>query len=46
MVVVPEARAEEAVARAEEAAGAENEVRGAILSGMDPREAYLKFGKF
>lgn len=46
VVVVPEARAEEAVAKAEEAAGAENKVRDAILSGMDPREAYLKFGKF
>lgn len=46
VVVVPEARAEEAVAAAEEAAGAENKVRSAILSGMDPREAYLKFSKF
>jgi hypothetical protein len=24
----------------------ENKVRSAILGGMDPQEAYLKFGKF
>ena len=26
--------------------GHENKVRSAILSGMDPQQAYLKFGKF
>jgi len=46
VVVVPEARAEEVVAKAEEAAGAENRIRDAILAGTDPRDAYLKYGKF
>lgn len=45
-VVVPREHAETVVERAEAAVAAENKVRGAILSGMDPREAYLAFGKF
>ena len=28
------------------AMGTENQIRTAILGGMDPQEAYLKFGKF
>ncbi|MBX9909511.1 MAG: RraA family protein [Beijerinckiaceae bacterium] len=36
----------EVLDKAEVAIGAENKVRSAILSGMDPQEAYLKFGKF
>jgi 4-hydroxy-4-methyl-2-oxoglutarate aldolase len=46
MVILPEARAEEIVAAAETAIGTENLVRKAILEGMDPQEAYLKYGKF
>ena len=45
-VVVPREHAETVVDLAEAAVAAENKVRGAILSGMDPREAYLVFGKF
>lgn len=46
VVIVPRIHAETVVERAEAAVAAENKVRGAILSGMDPREAYLAFGKF
>ena len=46
VVIVPRVHAETVVERAEAAVAAENKVRGAILSGMDPREAYLAFGKF
>jgi regulator of RNase E activity RraA len=46
MVIVPKARAEEIVAAAETAINTENLVREAILAGVDPQEAYLKYGKF
>jgi regulator of RNase E activity RraA len=46
MVILPQARAEEIVAAAETAIGTENLVRKAILEGVDPQEAYLKYGKF
>ena len=46
MVILPEDRAEEIVAAAEAAIGTENLVRKAILEGVDPQEAYLKYGKF
>lgn len=46
MVILPEAQAEEIVAKAEAAIGTENLVRKAILEGVDPQEAYLKYGKF
>jgi len=46
LVRVPRARAEEIVAAAEAALATENEVRKAILSGMDPQEAYRRYGKF
>ena len=36
----------EVVRRAEEVVGTENLLRKAILNGMDPQQAYLKFGKF
>ncbi len=45
-VVIPQAVAEAAVARTEEVVGTENAVRSAILGGMDPQAAYLKYGKF
>jgi hypothetical protein len=38
--------AEETVRNTEDVMKTENRVRTAILSGMDPQEAYLKFGKF
>jgi 4-hydroxy-4-methyl-2-oxoglutarate aldolase len=46
MVILPKDRAEEIVAAAETAIATENRVRKAILAGVDPQEAYLKYGKF
>ena len=46
VVVVPRAVAEEAVTRTEQVVHTENKVRSAILGGMDPVAAYLKYGKF
>jgi 4-hydroxy-4-methyl-2-oxoglutarate aldolase len=46
MVILPAARADEIVAAAETAITTENLVRKAILQGVDPQEAYLKYGKF
>jgi regulator of RNase E activity RraA len=46
VVVIPAAMVEEAVSKTEEVLQTENKVRTAILAGMDPQEAYLKFGKF
>src|SRR5581483_4297109 len=46
VVVIPGAVATEAVARTEEVVSTENQVRSAILQGMDPQQAYLKYGKF
>jgi regulator of RNase E activity RraA len=46
VVVIPAAVAEEAVAKTEQVVLTENKVRAAILGGMDPVEAYLKYGKF
>lgn len=46
IVIVPAARVEEVVAAAETAIGTENLIRNAILEGVDPQEAYLKYGKF
>jgi 4-hydroxy-4-methyl-2-oxoglutarate aldolase len=45
-VILPRHRAEETVAAAEAAIGTENLVRKAILEGIDPQEAYLRYGKF
>jgi len=46
LIRVPAARVEEVVAAAEQAIATESQVRKAILSGMDPQQAYLRFGKF
>ncbi len=46
VVRIPAAQATEIVDRAETAIGTENQVRTAILGGMDPQEAYRRFGKF
>ena len=46
IVIVPRAAAAEAVTRAEAVAQTENIMRKAILDGMDPQAAYLKYGKF
>ena len=46
IVHIPSALAEEAVARTEAVMHTENQVRTAILAGMDPQEAYKRYGKF
>jgi regulator of RNase E activity RraA len=46
VLVIPGAIAAEVVEKTEVAIGTESAVRKAILEGVDPREAYLRFGKF
>jgi regulator of RNase E activity RraA len=46
IVMLPRARALEIVEAAEAAAKVENRVRTSILSGVDPEQAYLEYGKF
>ena len=46
VVRVPKALIGAVIIKAEEAEQAENKVRSAILSGVDPQEAYRRFGKF
>jgi 4-hydroxy-4-methyl-2-oxoglutarate aldolase len=46
VVVLPQDKAEAIVAEAERVVAAENQVRKAILDGMDPQQAYLKYRKF
>ena len=45
-VIIPGEIVTDVTTRTEEVLQTENKVRTAILSGMDPQEAYLKFGKF
>ena len=46
VVVLPQAQAAAIVAETERVMTNENQVREAILAGMDPQAAYLKFRKF
>ncbi len=46
IVIVPAERIEAVLAAAEAAVSTENLVRKAILEGVDPREAYRRYGKF
>ena len=46
IVVIPEAIAAEVVDAAAAAMATEDQVRAAILSGVDPQQAYLRHGKF
>lgn len=46
VVIIPGDKVETIVNEAERALGVENKVRTEILAGMDPQQAYLKFGKF
>lgn len=46
VVIIPGAVAEEVVGRVEEVMATENLVRSAIRQGMDPLEAYSRYGKF
>jgi regulator of RNase E activity RraA len=45
-VRVPKAIAEDVIGKSEIAIATENKVRSAILSGVDPQQAYLLHGKF
>ncbi|MEZ5739489.1 MAG: RraA family protein [Burkholderiaceae bacterium] len=46
LVAIPQAIVDDVIERTEAVAGTENQVRDAIRAGMDPVDAYLKFGKF
>ena len=46
VVVIPGAIVEEVVKRTEEVVSTESTMRRALVSGMDPVAAYLKYGKF
>jgi 4-hydroxy-4-methyl-2-oxoglutarate aldolase len=46
IVVIPDEHAEAVIAEVEKVMKTENLVRNAILSGVSPKEAYLRFGKF
>ena len=46
IVILPKDKAEEIVAETEHVIGTENKIRSAIFEGMDPQDAYLKWGKF
>lgn len=46
VVVLPQNIAGDVITQTEQVVSTENKVRSAILSGMDPQEAYLKYGKF
>ena len=46
MVVIPAGHLDEVIDKGVTAMATESKVRRAILDGMDPQEAYLKYGKF
>jgi 4-hydroxy-4-methyl-2-oxoglutarate aldolase len=46
VVVIPRACAAEAVARTEEVVATESAMRDALIAGMDPVDAYQRYGKF
>jgi len=46
VVVIPSDMVDDVVDKTEQVLQTENKVRTAILAGMDPQEAYLKYGKF
>jgi len=46
VVVTPKELVQTVVTQTEAVAMAENQVRAPSLDGMDPVEAYLKYGKF
>jgi regulator of RNase E activity RraA len=46
VVIIPHEVAEEVVAETEAVMSTEGEMRRAIMEGMDPERAYLKYGKF
>lgn len=46
LIRIPASRVEDVIAKAEADIAKENKVRTAILQGVDPQQAYLRFGKF
>ena len=46
VVIIPKAAAAEAIAKTEEVVATESEMRRALVGGMDPVEAYNRYGKF
>jgi regulator of RNase E activity RraA len=46
VVLIPGGHIAEIIAACEEVMRTENQVRTAIRSGVDPKEAYLKYGRF
>ena len=46
VVIVPRALADEVVAKTEEVVATESDMRRALVGGMDPVEAYNRYGKF
>ena len=46
VVVIPAALAEDVVTKTEEVVATESEMRRALVGGMDPVEAYNRYGKF
>ena len=46
VVVIPRRVVEDVLARTEEVVATESEMRRALISGMDPVEAYRRYGKF
>jgi len=46
IIRVPKGIVEEVIEKSEAAINTESAIRKAILAGMDPQEAYLKYGKF
>src|SRR6185369_12370771 len=46
VVIVPRALAEEVVKKTEDVVATESEMRRALVGGMDPVEAYNRYGKF
>jgi regulator of RNase E activity RraA len=46
VVIIPGAIAEDVITRTEEVVATESEMRRALIGGMDPVEAYNKYGKF
>jgi 4-hydroxy-4-methyl-2-oxoglutarate aldolase len=46
IVIIPQKIVEDVVTKTEEVLKTESKVRKAILEGIDPQEAYVKYGKF
>ncbi len=46
VVIIPRAIVEDVVTRTEEVVATESEMRAALIGGMDPVEAYNRYGKF